>query len=194
MAIFGSWLLGYWFIDTDEQSWWDIGYGVVTLAVAAYWYTQQPPCAPPQKFVEEVGWFVACQAFIKNMVCWGAMAWFAVATSKWLSILAPENTPHDTAGGTAGDAWVSAFTLPYATSYSWGLFGGLVAMAVATFIAGFMFDSNRKTVFQLFTLKAVVTVIFVCLNIFAYASSWWAFTVILLITSWQCGAVIFGAS
>merc|ERR1712110_397984 len=170
MALFGSWLLGYWFIDTDEQSWWDIGYGVVTLAIAACWFTQQPPCAPAQKFMEEVGVVVACQAFIKNLVCWAAVGWFAVATSQWLAVLGPEGAPLNAAGANAG----TAFATPFAAA----------------------FDSrdHRKTVFQLFSLKAVVTLVFVILNIFLYASSWWTVTTLLLITSWGCGSVIFGAS
>ena len=196
MALFGSWLLGYWFIDTDEQSWWDIGYGVVTLAIAAYWFTQQPPCAPAQKFMEEVGVVVACQAFIKNLVCWAAVGWFAVATCQWLAVLGPEGAPLNQAGANAGTAYATAFAAAFNTNYSWALFGGMVLMALATFASGFMFDSrdHRKTVFQLFSLKAVVTLVFVILNIFLYASSWWTVTTLLLITSWGCGSVIFGAS
>jgi len=167
MAIFGSWLLGYYFIDTDEQQWWDIGYAIATLVVAAYWYTQQPPCAPPPKFMEEVGVIYACQAFIKNLVCWCAAAWFGVEAMNFIRVLAP---------------WY--YETAYQTAYSWALFGGLVAMALATFIAGFGFDSRRKTIFQLFTLKAVVTMVMVVLNIYVYLSSWWSVTAILLITSW----------
>jgi hypothetical protein len=117
--------------------------------------------------MEEVGVIYACQAFIKNLVCWCAAAWFGVEACEFLKVLAP---------------WF--YPTPFNTTYSWALFGGLVAMAIATFVAGFGFDQRRKTIFQLFTLKAVVTLVMVLLNIYVYLSSWWAFTTILLITSW----------
>merc|ERR1712007_57918 len=65
---------------------------------------------------------------------------------------------------------------------------------ICTFVAGFTFDSNRKFAFQSWSVKAIVAIIFAALNIMSYATQWWAFTTILLMTAWQCGSVLFGAS
>jgi len=82
MAIFGSWVLDAYWIDESELNIWDIIWAVFTLAIAAYWFTQQPQCAPEPKFMEEVGVIYACQVFIRNLVNWasvGAFSCFATA-------------------------------------------------------------------------------------------------------------------